>query len=118
MKIAIKEIAKIDIKDISDLFNKKEDPEEEFNAALSSLIPDNERLVIFIDELDRCRPTYAVKLHERVQHFFDNEKITFVFSVNLLELRNTIKKFYGANFDGDRYLDRFFDVIIPIPDPD
>ena len=85
---------------------------------MSSLIPDNERLVIFIDELDRCRPTYAVKLHERVQRFFDNEKITFVFSVNLLELRNTIKKFYGANFDGDRYLDRFFDVIIPIPDPD
>lgn len=118
IKIAIKEIAKIDIKDILDLFDKKEDPEEKFKATLSSLIPDNERLVIFVDELDRCRPTYAVKLLERVQHFFDNEKITFVFSVNLFELRNTIKKFYGANFDGDRYLDRFFDVIIPIPDPD
>lgn len=91
IKIAIKEIAKIDIKDILDLFDKKEDPEEKFKATLSSLIPDNERLVIFVDELDRCRPTYAVKLLERVQHFFDNEKITFVFSVNLFELRNTIK---------------------------
>ncbi len=92
--------------------------ETEFKKELDSLIPEAGRLVIFIDELDRCRPTFAVKLLERVQHFFDNERITFVFAVNLYELKNTIQKLYGSNFNGDRYLDRFFDFVMSIPDPD
>ena len=53
-----------------------------------------------------------------MEHFFDNERITFVFAVNLSELKNTIQKLYGSNFDGDRYLDRFFDFVMSIPEPD
>lgn len=51
-----------------------------------------------------------------MQHFFDNNKITFIFSVNLYELKNTVKKLYGPSFNGDRYLDRFFYSIISLPD--
>lgn len=51
-----------------------------------------------------------------MQHFFDNNKITFVFSVNLYELKNTIQKLYGPSFDGDRYLDRFFYSITSLRD--
>ena len=116
VKIAAKEIAKADIDNILDIFHTEEDIEAKFKKELASLIPKNGRLIVFIDELDRCRPTYAVKLLERVQHFFDNKKITFVFSVNLYELKNTIKKLYGSSFDGDRYLDRFFYSIISLPD--
>lgn len=72
-------------------------------------------LVVFIDELDRCRPDFAVKLLERVKHYFDNQNITFVFSMNSIELTETIKQFYGTNFDGGRYLNRFFDFCIPLP---
>lgn len=72
-------------------------------------------LIIFVDELDRCRPDFAVKLLERVKHYFDNENVTFVFSINATELVETIKQFYGANFDGGRYLNRFFDFCIPLP---
>ena len=54
-----------------------------------------ERLVIFVDELDRCRPSYAVRLLERIEHYFINDRITFVFSVNLEQLQHTIKNFYG-----------------------
>ena len=116
VKIAAKEIAKIDIDSILDIFHTEENVEAKFKKELASLIPKNGRLIVFIDELDRCRPTYAVKLLERVQHFFDNKKITFIFSVNLYELKNTIKKLYGSSFDGDRYLDRFFYSIISLPD--
>ena len=116
VETAVKEIAKIDIDSILDIFRTEEDIEAKFKKELASLIPEAGRLVIFIDELDRCRPTYAVKLLERVQHFFDNNKITFVFSVNLYELKNTIKKLYGSSFDGDRYLDRFSYSIISLPD--
>lgn len=112
----VKEIAKIDIDSILDIFRTEEDIEAKFKKELASLIPKKGRLIVFIDELDRCRPTYAVKLLERVQHFFDNNKITFIFSVNLYELKNTIQKLYGSSFDGDRYLDRFFYSIISLPD--
>lgn len=118
VKIAAKEIAKADIDNILDIFHTEEDIEAKFKKELASLIPKNGRLIVFIDELDRCRPTYAVKLLERVQHFFDNKKITFVFSVNLYELKNTIKKLYGSSFDGDRYLDRFFDFVMEVPESD
>lgn len=74
-----------------------------------------ERLIIFVDELDRCRPSYAVKLLERIEHYFINDRITFVFSVNLEQLQHTIKNFYGNDFDACRYLDRFFDLRISLP---
>ena len=117
VKIAVEKIAKIDIGSLLDIFQTEENTEAQFKKELASLIPKDGRLVIFIDELDRCRPVYAVKLLERVQHFFDNEKITFVFSVNLFELKNTIQKLYGSNFNGDRYLDRFFDFVMEVPEP-
>lgn len=81
----------------------------------SLLTEKGNRLVIFIDELDRCRPGFAVKLLERIKHYFSNKKITFVFSVNIEELQHTIKKYYGNDFDACRYLDRFFDFRIELP---
>lgn len=74
-----------------------------------------EHLVVFVDELDRCRPSYAIKLLERIEHYFVNDQITFVFSVNLEQLQHTIKNFYGNDFDACRYLDRFFDLRISLP---
>lgn len=76
------------------------------------------RLVIFIDELDRCKPSYAVQLLERIKHYLCDERITFVFSVNLGELQHTIKHYYGNDFDACRYLDRFFDMRISLPPAD
>lgn len=70
------------------------------------------RLVIFIDELDRCRPDFAVSLLERIKHYFTNKNITFVFSTNGAELQNAVKKIYGNEFNASRYLDRFFDFQI------
>lgn len=81
----------------------------------SLLFERGNRLIIFIDELDRCKPSYAVKLLERIKHYFNNDRITFVFSINSLELQHTIKKFYGNDFDACRYLDRFFDWRISLP---
>lgn len=73
------------------------------------------RIVIFVDELDRCKPSYAVRLLERIKHYFSKETITFVFSINAMELQHTIKQYYGANFDASRYLDRFFDLRVSLP---
>lgn len=54
----------------------------------SLLAEQGNRLVIFIDELDRCKPSYAVQLLERIKHYFSNERVTFVFSINTNELQH------------------------------
>ena len=90
--------------------------EEKIRGFLSALLPEKgDRLIVFVDELDRCSPSYAVRLLERIKHYFENENITFVFSVNIFELQYTIKKFYGNEFNGARYLDRFFDLHVQLP---
>ena len=76
------------------------------------------RLVVFVDELDRCKPSYAVQLLERVKHYLYDDRITFVFSVNMSELQHAIKHHYGDTFDACRYLDRFFDMRISLPPAD
>lgn len=99
-----------------DVLEKDKSLRQKINEFLDSLLPEKgNRLVIFVDELDRCSPSYAVRLLERIKHYFSNEKITFVFSVNISELQYTIKKYYGHGFDGARYLDRFFDLRVQIP---
>lgn len=75
----------------------------------------NNRLVVFIDELDRCKPTFAVLLLERIKHFFTDNRLTFVFSINKDQLQHTIKTFYGNAMDACKYLDKFFDLYICIP---
>lgn len=82
------------------------------------LVERGNRLVVFIDELDRCKPSYAVRLLERIKHYLCDERTTFVFSVNLSELQHTIKHYYGNTFDACRYLDRFFDMRLSLPPSD
>ena len=98
---------------------KTKNLEQTISEMFDSLLPEHgDRLIVFIDELDRCKPIYAVKLLERIKHYFTNPKITFVFSTNILELGNTIKKMYGSNFDADRYFDKLFDLRLSLPDID
>lgn len=73
------------------------------------------RMVIFVDELDRCKPSFAIKLLERIKHYFECECVTFVFSVNIEELQHTVKKFYGGDLNAGLYLSRFFDLQISLP---
>ena len=73
------------------------------------------KLVIFIDELDRCNPAYAVKLLEQIKHYMEDDRIIFVFSVNINQLQHTIKHHYGNIFNATKYLDRFFDLQVKLP---
>lgn len=115
-------------RDVTDFFNKVKDinllnniqEEKKMDAILQkffvkALNQQCERLVIFVDELDRCRPSFAIKVLERIEHYFVNDRITFVFSMNIEQLQHTIKAFYGNDFDACRYLDRFFDIRLSLP---
>ena len=80
------------------------------------IVEEAEKLVIFIDELDRCKPSFAIEMLERIKHYFDDERIIFVVSLNKEQLIHTISNYYGSEFDSTRYLNRFFDVSINLPE--
>ena len=95
---------------------EKKDMHAQIEAFLDLLLREQgNRLIIFVDELDRCKPTFAVRLLEQIKHYFTNDRITFVFSINISELQHTIKQYYGSDFEAFRYLDRFFDLMVDLP---
>lgn len=91
--------------------------EENFKQLLEDLLVEkSNRLVIFIDELDRCNPKFAVKLLEKIKYYFNDERFVFVFSTNMNQLQHTIEKYYGYNFNGAYYLQKFFDYQLELPE--
>ncbi len=81
-------------------------------VALDTELP----LVIFVDELDRCRPTYAIELLERVKHLFDQSGIVFVLAMDREQLCHSIGAVYGG-IDAAGYLRRFIDLEYSLPLP-
>lgn len=103
-------------KDIIPEITTMENLKDTLNTLLDNLLAEHgDKLVVFVDELDRCNPIYAIKLLERIKHFFDHENIIFIFSVNIKELTNTISNYYGQDFDSHRYLNKFCDISVDLP---
>jgi hypothetical protein len=73
---------------------------------------------VFVDELDRCRPSYAISLLEEIKHIFGMPQVCFVVSTNLAQLSHSVRAVYGEGFDAEHYLKRFFDQTHTIPPPD
>lgn len=65
-------------------------------------------IFIFIDELDRCRPDYAISLLEIVKHIFDIPNFVFIIATDTDQLQHSIKNIYGNDFSANDYLGRFF----------
>lgn len=75
-------------------------------------------IVVVIDELDRCRPTYAVKLLEEIKHLFDVPGLVFILAMHGRQLAHSVSGAYGPNFDGRSYLGRFIDREYALAEPD
>lgn len=65
-------------------------------------------MYILVDELDRCRPTYAIELLENIKHIFNSNGVFFIVATNKNELAHSINAVYGSSFDSLNYLRRFF----------
>ena len=76
---------------------------------------DNKPVVIIIDELDRCNPTFAVQLIERVKHLFDVPNLVFVLLLNRNQLENAVKGVYGADTEASAYLGKFVNFFFMLP---
>lgn len=74
-------------------------------------------MFIFIDELDRCRPNYAIELLESIKHIFDIPGLVFVVATDSKQLSHSINAIYGNNFSSERYLKRFFNQEYNLTEP-
>lgn len=116
------------LSDIRDAFSGRDyleafDERKELHGKVGNLIDSvlaerANKLVLFIDEIDRCSPSFALKLLEEIKFLFENDRVILVFSTDMQQLGNIVSGAYGDKFDGSRYLGRFYDRIIPLSKPD
>ncbi|MCP3941539.1 MAG: hypothetical protein GY710_08670 [Desulfobacteraceae bacterium] len=105
-------------------YEKSKKTLETFKSTLSNLansISSNDEpkpLVFIIDELDRCRPTFAIELLEKAKHLFNVNNIIFILGADKVQLGHSIKAVYGNELDTNGYLRRFidFDYLLSPPE--
>ena len=135
-KAGVAHILKKDAADIVDEFDKEiqKAADKAIDASVESLLKDHvnankslktlqdalkeiarkKPIIIFIDELDRCRPNFAISILEIIKHTFHVEGIQFVLITNTQQLKASINHCYG-NINSQRYLDKFLNFIITLP---
>ncbi len=111
-----------DAKKRLDVYEKQLSSVKEFRSKLKAVAQairnkTDKPLIVLIDELDRCRPTYAIRFMEVVKHLLAVDNMVYVFAMNRSELAHAVSGCYGPEFDGDGYLRRFFDVDFKLPLP-
>lgn len=109
--------------DLIEAFQKEKVSLEQFRDALEKAVGKLSQdqpprpLIFFIDELDRCRPSYAIELLERVKHLFDVPNMVFVLSIDKKQLEAITAAVYGERINAPEYLRRFIDLEYALPAP-
>ncbi|MBO9357672.1 hypothetical protein GG851_27085 [Bordetella petrii] len=110
--------------DLIDAFKQEKKAAEQFQKLLIELSchargaddnTDSPPLVLMIDELDRCRPTFAISMLERIKHFFHIPGLVFLLALDMKQLKSSTRKVYGAELDATEYLRRFVDLELSLP---
>jgi hypothetical protein len=75
------------------------------------------RLVILVDDLDRCRPGRVVEVLETIRLFFGLPGFTFVFALDRLQVEEAILEAYPrfARSDAQVYLEKIFQLTYRLP---
>ncbi|WP_257820074.1 KAP family P-loop NTPase fold protein [Burkholderia glumae] len=98
-------------------YNKERESLKDFRAALSEMANKQDKpVIVFVDELDRCRPDFAVRLVERIKHFFETPNVIFVLLMHREQLNRAIAGVYGPATEGAAYLAKFVHFFFTLPD--
>ena len=104
-----------------DAFQKEKQALEKFRLEVEKAVKQlkeegkKETLIFFVDELDRCRPTFAIEMLERIKYLFDVPNIVFVLSVDKSQLEASTAAVYGEKINAPEYLRRFIDLEYGVP---
>lgn len=91
---------------------RKTELPEQLNALQSALTEqaDTNRVIIIIDELDRCHPTYAIAVLEAMKLVFGQSGFVFCLMINAEYLEKLARHQLGVSSDDEKYLDKFVDI--------
>ena len=114
---SIKNIGSITQQRIEQLFQNDEAKSESIALLKQSLsdYAEENPLVIFVDELDRCKPAFAMDMLEVIKHIFDIPNVKFIIFTFERQLEEAIKHRYGPHIDSQRYLDKFIRFRVQLP---
>jgi len=117
---------------IGDVIGAKVDPEEylkpssfrdnlpffdEFESVMNNVLQEQlkveKKMVIFIDDLDRCTPTQTIEVLEAVKTFLDLENCVFVLAMDKSHAEASIKSHYG-DIPIDKFEKKYLDKLIHI----
>lgn len=137
-KAGVSHLLRQDIADVADDFDKEiqKTADKAIDASVKSVFKDHveaeknlkalqtalakiaaiKSIIIFVDELDRCRPNFAVDMLEIIKHTFDVDGVSFVLITNTQQLKASVNHCYGQAVDSQRYLDKFIKFTINLPD--
>lgn len=121
IEAAAAELAGDSVNDIVEAFQKEGVLLEKFRGELEKAVEQlpalgkKPTLVFFVDEIDRCRPTFSIELLERIKHLFDVPNILFVLSLDKAQLEASIAAVYGQDINAAEYLRRFIDLEYAVP---
>lgn len=108
-------------KKLNEVYQQQRDAIDGIKTSLeqfAQLYNGDAKVYILIDELDRCRPNYAIEFLEVIKHFFELKDYVFIIATDTKQLSKSVKAIYGNEFDGKEYLSRFFSRTAKIPKPD
>ena len=108
---------KEDLNTISERYIKEREVRQNFRDAVSALANEVGKLYFFIDELDRCKPLFAVHTLECVKHFFNIPNVVFIFATDICQLAHSVAGVYGQGIDAGGYLSKFFDYQLHLSAP-
>lgn len=136
-KAGVSHVLRQDVADVVDDFDKEiqKTADKAIDATVESILKDHVKaeqnlkalqkalteiaaqkpIVLFIDELDRCRPDFAVDMLEILKHTFDVKGVSFVLVTNTQQLKASINHCYGTTVDAQRYLDKFVKFTVTLP---
>ena len=91
---------------------RKEELPKQLEALHAALLENNasNRVIIIIDELDRCHPDYAIAVLEAMKLVFNQAGFVFCLMVNAKYLENLAKHRFGVSTNDEKYLDKFVDI--------
>lgn len=102
-----------------DAFEARQQAVDDLKSALRELVVDSQHLkiILVVDELDRCRPTYAIDFLESLKHFFDIKGLAALLAVDWNQIGSTAKALFGQRLNTSEYLRKFVSRRVNLPAP-
>ncbi|MHA1396042.1 MAG: KAP family P-loop NTPase fold protein [Promethearchaeota archaeon] len=111
----------------SSIFETLDKSENEFRSLIREILDnenkklnkkiEKEKVVIFIDELDRCSPENSIKLLESIKNYLEVEGCIFVILADDEIIASYInKKYEGTSINGFKYLEKIINFKFRIPE--